>query len=222
MMPGGRLAPSFRMILIDAANALAVQVRGRRADDFDPVDDFGRDAVDEHDAVVAAARNRPAVDQDLGESGAKAAQGGRIIFADVAAERDARNALQRVADRRRLELLEEFLAEGQFRRDRVRSVAVDPSDPRRRFRSSVPVVVGSRPSLVGTAGSPAALASPSAAVSAAGSWSGARLVRRLLCRIAACAANKADENRSACRTCSCASFASPSSPCLLVSDRLIR
>ncbi len=128
------------MMLIDAANALAVQVGGRRADDLDPVDDFGGDAVDENRSVVAAARNRPAVDQDLGEAGAKSAKGRRVIFANVAAERDARNALQRVADRRRLELLEEFLAEREFRRDRVRAIAVDARSDRTTMSLKRPIV----------------------------------------------------------------------------------
>ena len=48
-----------------SANALAVEVCGRRADDFDPVDNFGRDTVDKHAAIVAAARDRPPVDENL-------------------------------------------------------------------------------------------------------------------------------------------------------------
>ena len=101
---------------------MAVQVRGRRADDLDPIDDLGGDAVDENRTVVAPARNRPTIDENLGKTSPQSAQGGCIILADVATECDTRNALERIANRRGLELLEEFLAERQLRRDRVRSL----------------------------------------------------------------------------------------------------
>lgn len=75
-----------------AADALAVDVGARRTDDLDPIDDFRRNAVHEHGAVVARARNRTAVDEHLGEALAQAAQLRRIALADVARERHARHA----------------------------------------------------------------------------------------------------------------------------------
>src|SRR5690606_24063003 len=81
----GRKAGAVLEDDIDSAtDALAVEVGGRRSDNFDPVDDLGRYAVDEHRSVIAATGDGATVDEDLGKAGAKSPQGRRIIFANVA------------------------------------------------------------------------------------------------------------------------------------------
>jgi hypothetical protein len=96
-------AGQFRAFLQDdverAADALAVDVAAGAADDLDALDQFGRDAVDDHRVVVGAAGHAPAIDQHLGVLGADAAQAWLRVLADVALEADAGDALHHIADR---------------------------------------------------------------------------------------------------------------------------
>ena len=103
MTPGRQAHAVFQDDVDGAADALAVDVGAGRAHDLDAVDDFGRDTVDEHRAVVAGARDRAAVDEHLREAFAEAAHLRRIAFADVAGERDARHARQLIAHGERFE-----------------------------------------------------------------------------------------------------------------------
>ena len=106
-----------------AADALAVDVARRAADDLDPLDQLGRNAVDDDGVVVRAAGHATAIDQDLGVFAADAAQRRLGVLADVALEADARDALHHVADRKRLEALEVFLVVGKDRRGLVDTIS---------------------------------------------------------------------------------------------------
>ncbi len=108
-----------------STDALAVEVRRGRSNDFDPINDFGWNPVDEDRPVVPGARDGPSVDQDLREARPKSTQRRRIIFTDVAGKGDTGDALERVADGGWLELLEKLLPKGEFGRDGVGAVAID-------------------------------------------------------------------------------------------------
>src|SRR3546814_18464577 len=69
----------------------------RRADAFDPVDQFGGDAVEEEAAILAVARDALAVDPAPGVTRRPAAQPSTGHFADVGTDRERRGEGKSVA-----------------------------------------------------------------------------------------------------------------------------
>ena len=109
---------------VPATPSLGWSARGD-ADDLDPLDQLGRDAIDEEAAIGLAAGRAAAVDQHLGEARRQAAHLHAVIFEHVRGEGDARHALQHLADRDRFEALEIFEVVGEDRVGIVGAVAED-------------------------------------------------------------------------------------------------
>ena len=107
-----------------ARDRVAGAARRRGADDLDPVDQFGGDAVEEEAAIVAVAGNAFAVDQDLGITRRQAAEARAVALDDVGQEGHRRHALQRVARGQRFEALEEFAVIRQHGFGLVAAIAV--------------------------------------------------------------------------------------------------
>ena len=97
-----------------AANALAIDVTGGAAQNFDLFHHFGRDAIHRNGAVILLTRQLAPVDQHLRVLGVQPAQPRQVILTDIAGKADTRHTLKHVANRNRLEALEKRRVVNQF------------------------------------------------------------------------------------------------------------